>query len=524
MTDHSTQDITRQLSSVLRGALGADVTVQDVTPLRGGASSQLWSFSIPGHGAHVLRLASPIPTRIPLTVEAAAMTAARSLGVPAPRVLMASDDPGPLGVPHLVMEFLDGDAHPRTILLASRFAGARQRFATDCGRILGTLARVDPSTVPGLEPLDQLERYRAVLAATAAPMPTFAWAFRTLEANRPDPRAPVVVHGDFRLGNLLIDERGVRGVLDWELAHLGDPVEDLGWLCAKTWRFGGRQPVGGIGRRTDLLDAYEHATGIRVDLQELAWWEAFAALKWGVICLVQASRHLGGAEPSVELAAIGRRTAEAELDLLQQLGGGRAWRRPPADPTTVAPNAGHVEDRTTGGTNQAWHRDGRVLPHRSANGDHPDAGSSTGHTTSTEEADALGATKDGRGRPSVSIASLPTPDPVYGTPTAAALLGAVRDFLHQDVLESITGHTRYLLQVAIHVIDIVRRECEQRPGATAALQTALAELGVTSEATLADAIWAGALDSRADDLQRYLHLATATRLEVANPRYLHGHT
>jgi aminoglycoside phosphotransferase (APT) family kinase protein len=127
------------------------------------------------------------------------------------------------------------------------------------------------------------------------------------------------VHGDFRNGNLIIGPDGVRAVLDWELVHLGDPMEDLGWLCTRAWRFGGAPPVGGFGQYADLFAAYEEQSGIAVDPEVVAWWELCGTVKWGVICIMQAQRHLGGGERSVELAAIGRRLYEQEYDCVQLL-------------------------------------------------------------------------------------------------------------------------------------------------------------------------------------------------------------
>lgn len=321
MTDIQVQRIAGQLPAVMQQVLGRPVPhLDDLVPLSGGASSQLWAFSVPGGGRYVLRMASPVATRVPMTVEAAAIAAAGHVGVPVPAVVHATDDHSLLGAPFLVMAHVSGEARPGHILRDPELAGLRRRFARECGRALGALARVDPSSLTGVEqPVDPLARYRAVLDALGTPVPTFEWAFRTLRASRPPANPPAVVHGDFRLGNLLVDGLGIRAVLDWELVHLGDPVEDLGWLCAKAWRFGAGPPVGGIGRRADLLRHYEEAGGPHVDPAGLAWWEAFAALRWGIICLVQAGRHLSGAEPSVELAAIGRRVAETELDLLQAL-------------------------------------------------------------------------------------------------------------------------------------------------------------------------------------------------------------
>ena len=141
-------------------------------------------------------------------------------------------------------------------------------------------------------------------------------AIRTLEADPPPARRPVTVHGDLRLGNLIVGPRSLRAVIDWELVHAGNPAEDLGWLCVKAWRFGVDAPAAGVGTREELLAAYRAAGGADISLDELRWWEILGTLRWGVICMSQAWAHLSGAHRSVELAAIGRRICEQEWDLL----------------------------------------------------------------------------------------------------------------------------------------------------------------------------------------------------------------
>ena len=127
------------------------------------------------------------------------------------------------------------------------------------------------------------------------------------------------MHGDFRNGNLLVDARGLQLVLDWELTHLGDPMEDLGWLCVKAWRFGEPLEVGGVGTIDELVAAYEEAGGQTVDRDALHWWLVQKTLQWGIGCMGQANVHLSGMVRSHELAAIGRRVAEQEWDLIELL-------------------------------------------------------------------------------------------------------------------------------------------------------------------------------------------------------------
>ena len=169
----------------------------------------------------------------------------------------------------------------------------------------------------------QIDQYRGILDALGEPHPAFELGLRWLEDHLPagsTDAAPQLVHGDFRNGNFIVGPEGIRSVLDWELSHLGDPVEDLGWLCVKSWRFGNvDQPVGGFGTVDALLAAYETAGGGTVDPEHLHYWETFGTLKWGIICEMQCFSHLTGLVRSVELAALGRRIAEMEWDLLEMI-------------------------------------------------------------------------------------------------------------------------------------------------------------------------------------------------------------
>lgn len=153
---------------------------------------------------------------------------------------------------------------------------------------------------------------------------TFEWAFRWLASHRPPPSPPRMVHGDFRMGNLIVDGNGLAAVLDWELVHIGEAYEDLAWFCIRAWRFGAPEHLGagGLGSVETFLSAYEAAAGTTVDRKEFRWWLTLATLRWGIICRFQAERHLSGQTPSVELAAIGRRVSETEWDVLDLLAGG----------------------------------------------------------------------------------------------------------------------------------------------------------------------------------------------------------
>ena len=238
--------------------------------------------------------------------RASAFRAAASAGVPVAPLVAAGDG-------FVVSERLEGETIPRRLLRDQQWSGARAVLARQCGLALRAIHSIPPAAVPGLVEQDQVGQFREILDGFGYPSPAFELGFRWLEANRPPPSSsgPVVVHGDFRLGNLLVGPEGLRAVLDWEIAHLGDPMEDLGWLCVRAWRFGSPLPVAGVGEYEELFDAYGG-----VEREVVRWWEVLGTLKWGIMCIIQASTHLSGASRSVELAAIGRRVCENEHDLL----------------------------------------------------------------------------------------------------------------------------------------------------------------------------------------------------------------
>ena len=163
---------------------------------------------------------------------------------------------------------------------------------------------------------DQLALYRDILASFEHPYPAVELGLNWVGEHLPAESPVAVVHGDFRNGNLVVGPEGIRAVLDWEIAHLGDPMEDLGWLCVRTWRFGGRDPVGGFGRREDLFEAYERATGTAVDPERVRFWEAFGCVKWSIMCMMKGHAYRRGGERTVEALAIGRRSEEPIWDFL----------------------------------------------------------------------------------------------------------------------------------------------------------------------------------------------------------------
>lgn len=311
------------LARALRPWLGA-TTIERLTGLSGGASKQTWSFdAVAPDGARtelVLRRDTPGRAAEPGAVdrEAAAITAAQVAGLPVPELFLITDAAG-IGPAGMVMRRIAGETIARRILRDERYAPARPLLVAQLGRFAAELHALDvPGSFPEPDPLGQL---REQLDAFGRPplgqhSEAFELAMDWLTAHPPPVREPVLVHGDFRLGNLVVGPDGLRAVLDWELTHAGNPAEDLGWLCVKAWRFGAAPPVAGLGSREELLAAYRAAGGVDISIAELRWWEVLGTLRWGVICLSQAWAHLSGAHRSVELAAIGRRVCEQEWDLL----------------------------------------------------------------------------------------------------------------------------------------------------------------------------------------------------------------
>jgi aminoglycoside phosphotransferase (APT) family kinase protein len=269
--------------------------------------------------------------------EAALIRAAGAAGVPGPEVVAFGHDAADgLGPGWLVVAHIAGETIPRKILRDPEWAGARAALTGQCAAALARIHALDPAGIIGLPEGDPLRDPLALLDAMGEVRPALEFGARWLERHRPPPVAPVALHGDFRLGNLLVGPDGLRAVLDWELAHAGDPAEDLAWLCAPAWRFGGPGPVGGFGEVTTLLEAYAAAGGEAIAPGRLHWWIVYATVKWAVICALQAASHLSGSTRSVELAAIGRRVCESEWDLCVLLG--VAPGAPgPADPTADTP-------------------------------------------------------------------------------------------------------------------------------------------------------------------------------------------
>src|SRR5690242_19461580 len=318
------------LTERLQALWGPAVEVSAVRPMPGGASRESWDIEVqtPGQAQRHLILLRDAGgrTRQParnIDIEAAAMIAARAAGVPVADLYDHGE--GALGRAYLLMERLEGETIPRRLLRDDAYAAARPRLARRLGEVLARIHQIDPADVPGLPNTDALAQLTELYQGFAEPRPALEIGLRWLREHRPAPVADNLVHGDFRTGNLMIATDGLRGVLDWELTHRGDPRQDLGWLCTKAWRFGSPYPVGGFGSRDELMAGYAKGGGTPPDEQTQRWWELYGTVRWALLCRSQAERYLSGAEPSVELAVLGRRVCEQEWDILLALGHARPF-------------------------------------------------------------------------------------------------------------------------------------------------------------------------------------------------------
>lgn len=330
----SIDELRRGLETFISAAAGGEAQVTGLRPVAGGASRETWSLDVtiaagPEAGLHALVVRRDMatmmnPNALGRAQEFRLLQAAHRAGVLAPRPRWLAAHAAP---PFFLMERVEGESIGRRVVRERELADARRRLPEQMARQLALIHQIDPDKEgleflqrprDGLSPaLDIAAKMRAALAALDVHDPLFETALRWLEANAPPCERMTLLHGDFRVGNLIVGPEGLRAVIDWEFAHVGDPLEDVAWPCVRDWRFGRDElRVGGVGDLEPYLAAYEQASGRGVDRQAVRYWEIMGNLKWGVTCLVQAQRHLSGEDPSVELASLGRRSAEMQWELL----------------------------------------------------------------------------------------------------------------------------------------------------------------------------------------------------------------
>lgn len=332
-TDRQSQ-LAEALARATSRHLGRAVRVEALEHLSGGASRETWAFdAVDPDGILPLILRrdpeseakaaqDALGERMDRATEYAVIAAVAAAGVlvPKPCFLLRPGDGAGTG---FVMERVPGETIARRILRDDAYRDAHGVMAAQCGRILAGIHAIDRARLPALSTQTaaaQIAMYRGILDDFGVAHPGFEFGLRWLERNRPDGRPDDrLVHGDFRNGNMIVGEDGLRAALDWEVSRIGDPMEDLGWLCQRMWRFrNDALEVGGFGRRVDLAAGYREAGGSFHEAS-FHWWKTIATLRWGIGLAGQAAAHLDGSVPSIVMAASGRRIAELEYDTLMLL-------------------------------------------------------------------------------------------------------------------------------------------------------------------------------------------------------------
>lgn len=312
------------------------VHVSSIEQLPGGTLQEHWRFNaVLADGAsceerwYVLRASGPTSVMGGLTREQEfrVMQAVQSAGVTVPAPICCFAPGEVVERDCFVMEFAPGVSSPTRIVRQPHWRGRPgEELARRIGIELARMQTVRPGNrlvdfleLPDCSPADHhVKVFRAFLENDAAPHPAIEWGVRWLALNAPRDREFVLTHGDFRTGNYLADENGLTAILDWELAAWGHPLQDLCWFCMKFFRFGenGRE-AGGIADRKPFYEGYEQASGRALDPRQVHYWEVFVNVRWAIISIQQADRHLSGSPRSLELALTGRCTAEMEHEALR---------------------------------------------------------------------------------------------------------------------------------------------------------------------------------------------------------------
>jgi len=287
--------------------------------LPGGASKEAWAVDADGEPLLVRRAGGGVIHRHTLSLEHEfeVLRVAYEAGVKVPRPVLYIEDLD--GREAFVMERIAGETIGRRIVQRPELAAARAALPQQLAEQLAAIHAIPPERAPFLQAAG-FDRMVDELDEVGEPHPAIELGLWWLREHQPTPREPVVVHGDFRIGNVAVDKQGLVGVLDWEFAHLDDPARDLAFGLVRAWRFGANSlRLGGIGDVEPYLERYNELTGFDVQAEELDYWELAGNVAWAVGCLTQAQRHLSGQDRSVELAILGRLGAEVEYEICHLL-------------------------------------------------------------------------------------------------------------------------------------------------------------------------------------------------------------
>ena len=299
--------------------------IKNLVPLTGGASADINRIIFEDNKEFIVRrsvVKDKAVMAIPKNMEAKIQKIVKEYGAPVPEIIMEFSEGAEIGEGY-VMQSVGGETIPRKILRDDSYKNIRNKLPYEIGKSLAQIHKTKLEKLQDLEKIsfsESLEKLFMIYESFDQPQPVFDLAFKWLENQKILDYEEVLVHGDYRFGNFIISEKKLESIIDWELAHIGNPMEDLGWLCVRSWRFGNvNKRAAGLGDVDELIAGYEANSEIKIDKSQLDIWQLYGSLKWGIICMVQTFAHLSGAVKSLEKAAIGRRVSETEFDLMNMI-------------------------------------------------------------------------------------------------------------------------------------------------------------------------------------------------------------
>ena len=299
--------------------------IKNLVPLTGGASADINRIIFEDNKEFIVRrsvVKDKAVMAIPKNMEAKIQKIVKEYGAPVPEIIMEFSEGAEIGEGY-VMQSVGGETIPRKILRDDSYKNIRNKLPYEIGKSLAQIHKTKLEKLQDLEEItfsESLEKLFIIYESFDQPQPVFDLAFKWLENQKILDYEEVLVHGDYRFGNFIISEKKLESIIDWELAHIGNPMEDLGWLCVRSWRFGNvNKRAAGLGDVDELIAGYEANSKIKIDKSQLDMWQLYGSLKWGIICMVQTFAHLSGAVKSLEKAAIGRRVSETEFDLMNMI-------------------------------------------------------------------------------------------------------------------------------------------------------------------------------------------------------------
>ncbi len=315
--------------------LGADTVIAAAKLLDGGAVQENWRLDVAVNGemaTWVMRTDADQRLSLSLDREAefAVIAAVAKTGVPVAKPILRCADASVIGRPFLIQTWSDGQAQARQITRDADLAEFGPGLARELGRTLAMIHAIRPPQ-PDLAMLPfavmqpartEANRLKTALTTASQARPALDYALAWLDTHAPATQQPTLVHGDYRTGNYMVRDHKLMAILDWELSHWGDPHEDIGWFCARCWRFGNDatdQEAGGIAPRRAFYDGYNEAAQVKIDEAAIPYWEIMAAAKWAVLAVLQGDRFLTGGENSIELALTGLMAPEMEFDCLEAI-------------------------------------------------------------------------------------------------------------------------------------------------------------------------------------------------------------